>query len=49
MALGLPLVCFDLGAPRDAVSRYDKGAVIPEMTVESAWKTIEGLRNKSEK
>ena len=40
MALGLPLVCFDLGAPRDAVSRYDKGAVIPEMTVESVWKTI---------
>lgn len=43
MALGLPLVCFDIGAPRDAVSRYDKGAVIPEMTVEAAWKTIEEL------
>ena len=40
MSLGLPLVCFDIGAPRDAVSQYDKGAVILEMTVESAWKTI---------
>ena len=43
MSLGLPLVCFDIGAPRDAVSRYGKGAVIPEMTVESAWQTIERL------
>ena len=33
-------------APRDAVSGYDEGAVIPEMTVESAWKTIEGLWTK---
>ena len=49
MALGLPLVCFDIGAPRDVVSRYDKGAVIPEMTVESAWETIEGLINESGK
>lgn len=46
MSLGLPLVCFDIGAPRDAVSGYDKGAVIPDMTVESAWKTIEGLWTK---
>ena len=30
-------------APCDAVSGYDKGAVIPEMTAESAWKTIQEL------
>ena len=40
IALGLPVACFDIGAQRDHVAAYPKGAVIPEITSESAWQTI---------
>lgn len=40
IALGLPVACFDIGAQRDHVAAYPRGAVIPEMTSESAWLTI---------
>ena len=46
VALELPLVCFDLGAPRDRVRQYAKGAVIPAMTPEAAWDTIESLHRR---
>lgn len=46
IALGLPVACFDLGAQRDHVEAYAKGAVIPEMTAESAWRTLEQLYEK---
>ena len=45
-ALEMPIVCFDIGAPRDVVAQYDMGAVIPEMTAESAWRTIDILHQK---
>lgn len=40
MALELPIVCFDLGAPAGRVVQYEKGAIIPNMNPESTWKTI---------
>lgn len=40
IALGLPVACFDIGAQRDHVAAYSKGAIIPEITPESAWRTI---------
>lgn len=46
LALGLPVACFDLGAQRDHVQAYSKGAIIPKMTAESAWRTIESLYGK---
>lgn len=46
MALGLPIVCYDVGAPKDCVREYGKGMVIPEMSVESTWKTIQELTAK---
>ena len=46
VALELPVACFDLGAQRDHVKAYAKGAIIPEMTAESAWQTLERLYEK---
>ena len=43
MMLDLPLVCFDIGAPRDRIGKWEKGRIIPEMTPESAWATISDL------
>ena len=41
--LGLPLVCFDIGAPLDRIGTWGKGRIIPEMTPESAWAAISDL------
>lgn len=38
--MGLPVACFDIGAQREHIASYSKGAIIPEMTVESVWETI---------
>lgn len=43
ITLGLPIVCFDLGAQRQHVAAYSKGAISPEMTAVSAWETISRL------
>lgn len=43
MDLGLPIACFDLGAPRDRIAGYRLGAVIPEIRVESVWNTLSAL------
>ena len=43
MMLGLPLACFDIGAPRDRIGQWEKGRIIPEMTPESAWAAISDL------
>lgn len=43
MMLDLPLVCFDIGAPRDRIGKWDKGRIIPEITPESAWAAISEL------
>ena len=34
---------FNIGAPRDRFSKWEKGAIIPEMTLESAWETLRKL------
>ena len=43
MMLDLPLVCFDIGAPRDRIGTWEKGRIIPENTPESAWTAISEL------
>ena len=43
MMLGLPLACFDIGAPRDRIGHWEKGRIIPEITPEAAWATIAEL------
>ena len=47
MMLDLPLVCFDIGAPRDRIGPWEKGRIIPQMTPESAWATISELYRTS--
>lgn len=46
MELGLPLVCFDLGAPAERISKWKNGMIIPEISPEAAWKTIQALHDK---
>lgn len=41
MKLGMPIACFDLGAPAERVKDYEKGVIIPKMQAESALDTIE--------
>lgn len=47
IALGLPVVCFDIGAQADAVKKYDKGEVVKIMAPEAVWIAIEQLYEKS--
>lgn len=35
MKMGMPVMCFDIGAPAERISKYEKGIVLPEMTAES--------------
>ena len=46
VALGVPLVSFNIGAPKDVVGNYDKGAVAQEISAESALNAIIGLYEK---
>ena len=46
IALGLPIVCYDVGAPRDRVRAYPDGKVIPEVTPEATWQAINELFNE---
>ena len=46
MEMEVPIVCYNLGAPAERVASYERGLVIPEMTVESTWRTIEQLAVK---
>ena len=46
MEMEVPIVCYNLGAPAERIASYEKGLVIPEMTVESTWWTIEQLAGK---
>ena len=46
MEMEVPIVCYNLGAPAERVASYERGLVIPEMTVESTWRTIEQLAGK---
>ena len=43
MEMGMPVVCYDLGAPAERISSYSKGLVISEMTPEATWRAIDSL------
>lgn len=45
MMLGIPLVCFDIGAPADRIRNWNKGMIIPEISAAAAWATIQKLYN----
>lgn len=45
MFLDLPIVCYDFGAQRERVAKYEKGRVAAEMTPEAVWNAILGLKN----
>ena len=38
--MGMPIACFDLGAPAERVKEYDKGIIIPEITALCALETM---------
>lgn len=40
MTIGLPVMCFNIGAPAERVKRYEKGIIIPEISAEAVVKTI---------
>lgn len=40
MSMGLPVACFNLGAPAERVSKYEKGLIIQETTPEKALSKI---------
>ena len=43
MSLGLPLVCFDLGAPAERIGTWEHGLIAPEMNAKSALETLRKL------
>jgi glycosyltransferase involved in cell wall biosynthesis len=40
IALGLPLVCYNLGAQKDAVAAYRRGSVVDGFSPEATWAAI---------
>ena len=44
--MDIPVACFDIGAPAERVSKYEKGLIIPEMTAQAALKAISGYMKK---
>lgn len=47
MFLDLPIVCYDFGAQRERVAKYEKGRVVSVMTSEAVWDAIVSLRSPS--
>jgi lipopolysaccharide biosynthesis protein/glycosyltransferase involved in cell wall biosynthesis len=43
MALALPLVCFDLGAPAERIGPWEHGLIAPETNAKSALETLQKL------
>lgn len=46
MALDVPLVCFDLGAPAERVVHYQRGQIASEMSADGALRAIRGLLHR---
>jgi glycosyltransferase involved in cell wall biosynthesis len=46
MLMGLPLVCFDLGAPARRVSSYDKGLILDRNRFEDICPSISAFMDK---
>lgn len=40
MKMGMPIICFDIGAPAERVKKYEKGIIIPEISAELVYDTI---------
>lgn len=40
MKMGMPVMCFDIGAPAERVKKYEKGIIIPEISAELVYDTI---------
>ena len=40
MHMGVPVACFNIGAPAERVSQYEKGIIIPEISAQSALATL---------
>lgn len=40
MAMGLPIMCFDIGAPAERIRKYKQGIVLPEISAEAVLRTI---------
>lgn len=43
LSLGLPLVCFNLGAPAERIAAWERGRVVDEFSAESALHALENL------
>ena len=41
MKMGLPVLCFDIGAPAERIAKYEKGTVLSEMTARSVLGAIQ--------
>lgn len=39
--MGMPVMCFDVGAPVERVSAYERGIVLPDISIQTILKTIE--------
>lgn len=46
MMMGLPVACFDIGAPAERVKEYEKGLIIPQIDAEIAIKEIIRFLNR---
>lgn len=42
MKMGMPVMCFDIGAPAERIGRYGKGIVLPDMQIQTILDTLEG-------
>ena len=40
MKMGMPVMCFDIGAPAERVKKYEKGIIIPKISATSVYETI---------
>lgn len=40
MKMGMPIMCFDIGAPAERVKKYEKGIIIPVISAQSVYETI---------
>ncbi len=40
MKMGMPVMCFDIGAPAERVARYEKGIVLPDMQIQTILDTL---------
>lgn len=40
MTIGMPIMCFDIGAPAERVKKYDKGIIIPDISAKAVLQSI---------